>query len=136
MSGNSRYLTTIWEITRICGQVSRTSVAEESDIYLSRRMLRLSHDGRAGRAFNLRSEREPLLQLGLFSNPLMVVWLAATLLFVLSISFVPVVQARLSTTGLTLGKWRRSALRRSLGPRWIEVAKRIKLAARGYTRLV
>jgi Ca2+-transporting ATPase len=85
-------------------------------------------------AFNLRSEREPLLRLGVFSNFLMVVWLAATLLFVLAITFVPVVQARLNTAGLTPGEWGAAVMAAVLGSCWIEVAKRIRLAVQGHER--
>jgi len=80
-------------------------------------------------AFNLRSEREPLLRLGLFSNRLMVVWLAAMLLFVLAITFVPEVQARLSTTGLAPAAWGVAILAAVLGTGWIEVAKLVRGAA-------
>ena len=64
----------------------------------------------------------------------------ATLLVVLSITSVPMVQVRLSTTGLTVGKWGTVIVAAVLGTCWIEVAKRIGLAvpwlyAVGMTRL-
>ena len=74
-------------------------------------------------AVNSRSEREPLLRLGVFSNRLMVVWLAATILFVLAITFVPPVQARLNTTTLTPAAWGFAILAAVLGTCWLEVAK-------------
>lgn len=83
-------------------------------------------------AFNLRSEREPLLWLGIFSNRLMVVWLAVTILFVLAITFVPVVQARLSTTGLTTSEWGTAIVAAVLGTCWIEVVKRVRLAMQSH----
>jgi len=77
-------------------------------------------------ALHLRSERQPLVRLGVFSNRLMVVWLAATLLFVLAITVVPPVQARLTTTGLTPAEWGFAVLAAVLGTGWIEVAKLIR----------
>ncbi len=85
-------------------------------------------------ALNLRSEREPLARLGVFSNRLMVVWLAATLLFVLAITFVPWVQARLTTTGLTPTEWGVAVPAAVLGTCWWEIAKRIRDAADGHKR--
>jgi P-type Ca2+ transporter type 2C len=85
-------------------------------------------------AFNLRSEREPLVRLGVFSNRLMVVWLVATLLFVLAITFVPAIQARLSTTGLTPTEWGVAILAAVLGTCWWEIAKRIRSAADDHKR--
>ena len=85
-------------------------------------------------ALNLRSERQPLVRLGVFSNRLMVVWLVATLLFVLLITFVPGIQARLSTTGLTPTEWGVAILAAVLGTCWWEIDKRIRGAADGHKR--
>src|SRR5258708_22551148 len=85
-------------------------------------------------ALHLRSERQPLVRLGVFSNRLMVVWLAATLLFVLAITVVPPVQARLTTTGLTPAEWGFAVLAAVLGTGWWEIAKRIRDAADGHKR--
>jgi len=82
--------------------------------------------GHALLALHLRSERQPLLRLGVFSNRAMVVWLAATILLVVAITFVPAVQARLDTTGLTLAEWGGALLAATLGTGWIEVAKLVR----------
>jgi P-type Ca2+ transporter type 2C len=77
-------------------------------------------------AFNLRSEREPLLRQGIFSNPVMVIWLAAAVLFALAITFAPAVQARLNTTELTPMAWGVAILAAVLGTGWWEGVKWIK----------
>jgi P-type Ca2+ transporter type 2C len=85
-------------------------------------------------AQNLRSERQPLLRLRVFSNPVMVVWLAATIPFVLAIAFVPAVQARLTTTALTPTAWGAVIVAAVLGACWWEVVKWITGAAGRTTR--
>jgi Ca2+-transporting ATPase len=74
-------------------------------------------------ALNFRSEREPLLRLGVFSNRMMIVWIAATVAFVLLVTFVPAVQRHLDTTALTPAQWGFAALAAVLGTCWLEVAK-------------
>jgi P-type Ca2+ transporter type 2C len=74
-------------------------------------------------ALHLRSEREPLARLGVFSNRLMDVWLGAVLLFCVAIVYVPGVQSRLNTTALTGGEWLLVAGMAVVGTSWIEVRK-------------
>ncbi len=45
-------------------------------------------------------------------------------------------QARLNTTGLTLGAWTVAVLAAVLGSCWIEIAMWIRLMAKGYQRSV
>ncbi len=82
--------------------------------------------GHALLALHLRSERQPLLRLGVFSNRPMVVWLAASILLALALTFVPVIQARLNTTGLTPAEWGGAIVAALLGTSWIEVVKLIR----------
>jgi len=74
-------------------------------------------------ALNLRSQREPLFRLGLFSNRLMGWWAAATVLFVLVVTFVPGVQMLFKTTSLSAGTWALAIAAALVGTFWIEVKK-------------
>lgn len=74
-------------------------------------------------ALNMRSERQPLLQLGLFSNQLMVIWGAATVAFVLFATLVPGVQTALKTVSLSGGEWALAVGAALAGTFWIEVRK-------------
>ncbi len=82
-------------------------------------------------ALNLRSEREPLLRLGLFSNRLMILWGAAATLFAVFASVTPGVQGVLRTAPLTPSEWGLAVLLALLGTFWIELRKWI---APGYDR--
>jgi Ca2+-transporting ATPase len=74
-------------------------------------------------ALNMRSERQPLLQLGLFSNQLMVVWGAATVAFVLLPTLVPGVQRALKTVSLSGGEWALAVGAALAGTFWMEVRR-------------
>ena len=74
-------------------------------------------------ALNLRSEREPLLRIGVFSNRLMVLWGAAAILFAVFASLTPGIQDVLRTTTLGPGQWGLALTLALLGTFWIEVRK-------------
>ncbi|HEX8036088.1 MAG TPA: cation-transporting P-type ATPase [Ktedonobacterales bacterium] len=74
-------------------------------------------------ALHLRSEREPLARLGVFSNRLMDVWLGAVVLVCIAIVYVPGVQSRLNTTVLTGSEWLLVVGMAVVGTSWIEVRK-------------
>ena len=74
-------------------------------------------------ALNMRSEREPLLRLGPFSNRLMLLWMIATLVFVVLFSSVPGLQIALKTTTLTLGDWALIIPLSLVGTFWLEARK-------------
>lgn len=74
-------------------------------------------------ALNLRSRREPLFRLGLFSNRLMIWWAAATALFVLLVTLVPSVQVLFKTTSLSAGTWALAIAAALIGTFWIEIRK-------------
>jgi len=74
-------------------------------------------------AFNLRSEREPLLHLGLLSNRLMLVWAAATVVFVLAVTLVPGVHVLLKTSALSSDQWGLVLATAVVGTFWLEVRK-------------
>ena len=77
-------------------------------------------------AFNLRTEREPVLRLGLFTNRVMLAWAGATLLFVLAVTLIPVVQTAVNTTTLTTQTWALVVAAAVLGTCWIEVVKWVR----------
>ena len=74
-------------------------------------------------ALNMRSERQPLLQLGLVSNRLMVIWVAATVAFVLLATLVPGVQTALKTVSLSGGEWALAVGVALAGTFWMEARK-------------
>jgi Ca2+-transporting ATPase len=74
-------------------------------------------------ALNLRSEREPLLRLGLLSNRLMVLWGVAAVLFAVFASLTPGVQSVLRTASLGPGQWALALGLALLGTFWIEARK-------------
>lgn len=84
-------------------------------------------------ALQLRSEREPLLRLGVFSNRLMNVWLGAVLLFCTASVLVPGVQTQLKTTSLTGNEWLLVVGMALVGTSWIELGK-WRVARRGGRR--
>ncbi|HEX9134983.1 MAG TPA: cation-transporting P-type ATPase [Ktedonobacteraceae bacterium] len=77
-------------------------------------------------AFNLRTEREPVLRLGLFSNRVMLWWAGATLLFVLAVTLVPAVQTAVNTTTLGPATWVLILIAAVVGTCWIEVVKWVR----------
>ncbi len=74
-------------------------------------------------ALNLRSERQPLLRLGLLSNRLMVFWGAAAILFALFATLTPGVQSALRTAALGTGQWALAIVLAFVGTFWIEIRK-------------
>lgn len=74
-------------------------------------------------ALNLRSLRQPLYQLGLFSNHLMVFWGAASLAFVLLATTIPALQGVLHTTKLTASQWALVLGSMFVATFWIEIRK-------------
>jgi Ca2+-transporting ATPase len=74
-------------------------------------------------ALNMRSERQPIFQLGPFSNRLMVIWGAATIAFVLLVTRVPGVQTALKTVTLSSGEWALVIGTALAGTFWMEARK-------------
>ena len=74
-------------------------------------------------ALNLRSEREPLIRLGLFSNRVMVAWAAATLALLLFVMLVPGVHGLFKVTLLSVREWLLVICSAVAGSFWIEVKK-------------
>lgn len=76
-------------------------------------------------AFNLRSEREPVSQLGFGSNRLMLVWGAAVSTFLILVSILPGARQLLKITPLSGMQWVMISGVTLLGTFWIEARKRI-----------
>jgi Ca2+-transporting ATPase len=74
-------------------------------------------------ALNMRSEKEPLLRLGLRSNRLMAVWVLVTLGFVAAVTFVPAVQVALKTAPLVWNDWLLIIPLSLVGTFWLELRK-------------
>lgn len=74
-------------------------------------------------AFNLRSEREPLLRLGVLTNRLMIIWAVATALFVLAVTLIPGIQAIFKTGTLSGQEWGLVLAVAVIGTFWLEVRK-------------
>jgi len=76
-------------------------------------------------ALNLRSEREPLVRLGYFSNRLMVIWAAATFALLLFATLVPGVQGFFKVVPLSPTEWLLAIGAAMIGTFWIEAKKLI-----------
>jgi Ca2+-transporting ATPase len=85
-------------------------------------------------AMNLRSEREPLFQLGLFRNRVMVVWAAATLALLLVATLVPGARQLVKVTSLHPAQWAIVAGAALAGTFWIEARKLINWIRSGEKR--
>jgi Ca2+-transporting ATPase len=76
-------------------------------------------------AFNMRSERQPILQLGLGSNRMMLVWGGLVAAFLILVSLFPGAQNLFRITTLTASQWALILIATFLGTFWIEVYKLI-----------
>lgn len=76
-------------------------------------------------AFNMRSERQPMLHLGLTSNRVMLLWAAAVALFLIAISTIPGAQDLMKITSLTSPQWGMILGATFIGTFWMEIKKMI-----------
>lgn len=74
-------------------------------------------------ALNLRSEREPLVRVGLFSNRLMIIWAAATLGMLLFATLVPGARDLFKVAPLSATEWMLAISSALIGTFWIEAKK-------------
>jgi len=81
-------------------------------------------------AFNLRSEKQPLLSLGVFSNKVMVVWAIVATTTLLLGTIVPAFQSVMKTSSLTLFDWALVIIAAFVATSWMEAEKwaRLKLS--------
>jgi Ca2+-transporting ATPase len=76
-------------------------------------------------AFNMRSERQPLFQLGLTSNRIMLVWAGTVAGFLMLISLIPGAQHLLRITTLSAAQWGIILAATFVGTFWLEIKKKI-----------
>jgi Ca2+-transporting ATPase len=74
-------------------------------------------------AFNMRSERQPILQIGPFSNRVMAVWGLVSVAFIVLVTSIPFLQTYLRTTALSLSLWGLILGLVFIGTSWLEVKK-------------
>jgi magnesium-transporting ATPase (P-type) len=85
-------------------------------------------------ALNLRTEREPLFRVGLFSNRVMVVWAIATFALLLVATLFPGAQHLIKLTSLRAAQWALAAGAAFAGTFWMEVRKLIYETRTGKSR--
>jgi Ca2+-transporting ATPase len=74
-------------------------------------------------AFNMRSERQPIFQLGLASNRMMILWGVAVAGFILLISLIPGAQQLMKITPLSSAQWIMIITAAIIGTFWMEIKK-------------
>jgi Ca2+-transporting ATPase len=79
-------------------------------------------------AVNLRSEREPVIRLGLFSNWVMVLWAVATFALLLVATLIPGAQRLIKVTSLHGAQWTLVVGAALAGTFWIEIYKLVRSA--------
>jgi Ca2+-transporting ATPase len=77
-------------------------------------------------ALVMRSERDSLLGIGLFSNRVMVAWAVATVVFILLVTFVPAVRANLKAVELDPGRFGLALLLAFAGTFWLDPIKELR----------
>jgi Ca2+-transporting ATPase len=78
-------------------------------------------------AFVRRSEKEPLLKMGLFSNRVMVLWAFSALGLLLAVLYVPFLQGLVKVTALGGFDWATVIATSFVATIWIEAAKYLRL---------
>jgi Ca2+-transporting ATPase len=76
-------------------------------------------------AFNMRSERQPMFQLGLGSNRMMLIWAGGVAAFILLVSLIPGAQHLMKITTLTVSQWGMILGATLMGTFWLEIKKMI-----------
>jgi Ca2+-transporting ATPase len=74
-------------------------------------------------ALNTRSETEPLIKRGLFSNRVMVIWALTAIVMLILATLVPILQTVIRTTSLALSDWLLVLVASFAATFWIEAAK-------------
>jgi len=85
-------------------------------------------------AFNMRSERQPMFQLGLGSNRMMLIWAAAVTVFLIATSSIPGAQPLMKITTLTGSQWAMILGATFIGTFWLEIRKMITYTSWRLTR--
>ncbi|MBB6669305.1 cation-translocating P-type ATPase [Cohnella nanjingensis] len=77
-------------------------------------------------ALIMRSEREPLFKLGLFSNRIMLLWISSAIVFLVAAVYVPYLSELLHLTSLRYTDWVVVLICSLIAPAWIEIGKWIR----------
>lgn len=77
-------------------------------------------------AFVRRSETEPLLKRGLFSNRVMVLWAVTAVGMLVAVTAIPILQTLVKTTWIQLIDWARVIVASFLATVWIEAVKYVR----------
>ncbi|MBE9915922.1 cation-transporting P-type ATPase [Paenibacillus donghaensis] len=81
-------------------------------------------------ALMMRSEREPLIKLGLFSNRFIMLWVSSAVVFLILAIYVPSLSMLLHLTPLGMSDWLIVLICAVLAPLWIEIGKWIRWQGR------
>jgi Ca2+-transporting ATPase len=81
-------------------------------------------------ALNMRSERQPLSQLGFLSNRFMAIWAGAAVLFMLIVVLVPQLHGLVKTAALTWSQWSFIVGASVIGTFWMEIRKLVTFRRR------
>jgi Ca2+-transporting ATPase len=76
-------------------------------------------------AFNMRSERQPMFQLGLVSNRMMLIWGVAVAAFIVLISLIPGAQHLTRITTPSATQWSMILGATLIGTFWLEIKKMV-----------
>lgn len=74
-------------------------------------------------AYNMRSERQPISQLGPLTNRLMLIWGATVVVFLILISVIPGAHQVMRISSLTASQWLWIILATTAGTYWMEIRK-------------
>jgi Ca2+-transporting ATPase len=77
-------------------------------------------------AFNTRSDTQPLINRGPFSNRVMDIWGLAAIIMLISVTNIPILQTLIKTTSLTLSDWLLVLIASLAATFWIEASKLIR----------
>jgi Ca2+-transporting ATPase len=77
-------------------------------------------------AFNTRSETEPLIKRGLFSNKVMIIWAVTAIAMLVAVTVVPILQTLVRTTSLAWQDWLLVIVASFVATFWIEATKLIR----------
>ena len=76
---------------------------------------------------NMRTEREPLIKVGFFSNSLMIVWMLAAFITVIIVTSIVFFNPILKITSLSINLWIMILFISIIGTFWIEIVKNLTL---------
>jgi Ca2+-transporting ATPase len=79
--------------------------------------------GHALLAFNMRSQRRSLFNIGPLSNHIMVIWAVAAGLFAIAVTTIPLLFDAVKTTALGAGDWAMVLILAIAGTFWLELLK-------------